>query len=109
MSVNRHIPGEGGGVRNTVDATPHRFPLDREAWSHAVAALHLSPQQARIVELLLEGKRDKQIAATMGLGLPTVRTYLGRVFAHLRVADRVELILHVLAVGREVDAQRHQS
>ena len=69
-------------------------------WTAAVASLRLSERQADIVELLLQGKRDKQIAQELGLKLPTVRTYLSRLFIRFGVADRVDLMLHVLAVIR---------
>ena len=64
-------------------------------------ALHLSPKQARIVGLILEGKRDKQIAATLKMSISTVRTHLGRIFIRLGVADRVELLVHVFGRFRE--------
>lgn len=69
-------------------------------WREIVRELKLSPQQARIVESLLRGMRDKQIAATLGLSVPTVRTYLGRIFMKVGVQDRVELILRVFAMAQ---------
>ncbi len=75
------------------------FPLDRETWAKTISILCLSPQQARIVELLLLGMRDKQIAAQMGLKVPTVRTYLDRIFKRVGVQDRVELILRVFSIA----------
>jgi DNA-binding NarL/FixJ family response regulator len=81
-------------------ATLPPLPLEPTALARAARALELSPQQARIVELLLRGLRDKQIAKEMGLGVPTVRTYLGRIFLRVGVQDRVELILRVFAVAR---------
>ncbi len=76
-------------------------PLSRNQWIRAVEALALSPQQARIVSLILQGKRDKQIAAAMGVRIATVRTHLGRLFARIGVADRVELLLMVFAIVME--------
>jgi hypothetical protein len=43
----------------------------------------------------VEGKGDKQIAAAMGVGLPTVRTYLTRAFQRTGVGDRVALVVRV--------------
>jgi DNA-binding NarL/FixJ family response regulator len=85
----------------TTPAPARELPIDAAAWHRAVEAMGLSPQQARIVELLLRGMRDKQIAAELGLGVPTIRTYLARVFQRVGVCDRVELILRVVAVSRE--------
>ena len=76
------------------------LPLCEVEWQRVVEVLALSPQQARIVELILRGMRDKQIALALGLRVPTVRTHLSRLFARLHIADRVELILKVFAICR---------
>jgi DNA-binding NarL/FixJ family response regulator len=62
-----------------------------------VCTLGLSPRQARIVELILAGKKDKQIAAALGLKRCTVRTYLGRIFIRVGVTDRMGLAACLLA------------
>src|SRR5262245_47482935 len=61
----------------------------------AVSQLCLSPQQAKVVALLLEGKQDKQIAAAMKLRVSTLRTYFSRIFERTGAADRVGLVLKV--------------
>lgn len=73
--------------------------LDPETWSEVVATLSLTPQQSRIVALILKGHCDKQVAAHMGLCVPTVRTHLSRLFHRIDVNDRVELVLSVFAVA----------
>lgn len=88
--------------REVMTAPP--LPLDPSIWVEVADVLELSPQQARIVELLLRGRRDKQIALELGLGVPTVRTYLGRIFLRVAVEDRVGLILRVFAVAQEIQA-----
>lgn len=67
----------------------------RPEWKQIVDQLRLSPQQARIVRRILQGMGDKQIAADLGIGIPTVRTHLTRLYVRLGVVDRVQLILHV--------------
>jgi DNA-binding CsgD family transcriptional regulator len=74
--------------------------LTAEEWNRAVIALRLSPQQGRIIELILQAKRDKEIAAALDVNIWTVRTHLTRLFTRLGVADRVELILLVFAAVR---------
>lgn len=64
-------------------------------WSEVVASLRFSPQQARIVELMLEGKSDKEIAADMKLRFSTVRTYMSRLFARVGASDRTDLLVRV--------------
>ncbi len=63
--------------------------------------LGLSAQQVKIVELVVSAKKDKQIAAMLGIKRSTVRTHLGRIFAHLEVADRMELALRVFTAVYE--------
>ena len=48
----------------------------------------LSPQEARILELVVEGKTDKEIAATLGLSAKTVKNYLSNAFQKLHVSRR---------------------
>jgi DNA-binding NarL/FixJ family response regulator len=57
----------------------------------AVTVLGLSSQQARIVELILEGKADKQIARELGIRFGTLRTHLSRVFERTGTSGRMEL------------------
>jgi DNA-binding NarL/FixJ family response regulator len=75
------------------------------------AALKLAPQEARVLTLILQGKRDKQIAAEMKLRIPTVRTYLQRIFKRTSTTDRIELILRAFACVEEARnrAERPQS
>jgi DNA-binding NarL/FixJ family response regulator len=76
------------------------FPLDAATWRHVVDTLEFSPQQARIVALILHGLGDKEVAAELGLRVPTIRTYLERVFQRVGVRDRVELVIRVFVVAR---------
>lgn len=78
------------------------LPLASETWDQVADSLSLSPQQKRIVELILRGMQDKQIALEMKLSVPTVRTYLGRIFARTGVRDRVELLLRIFAASQKI-------
>jgi DNA-binding NarL/FixJ family response regulator len=78
------------------------LPLDRNHWQAIFRAMQLSPRQAEVVEMLLRGMCDKQIAAAMGISEPTIRTYLDRIWARTRSHGRMELAMRVLAVSHEV-------
>ena len=78
------------------------FPLSQDTWQRLVRELSLSPQQARIVELVLCDCGDKQIAARMGLRVPTVRTYLQRTYLRLGAEGRMGLVLKILALSQEM-------
>lgn len=70
-------------------------------WLELQQDLSLSPRQTQVVEQLLCGRSDKQIADELGLSVPTVRTHLGRLFVHFDVEDRCELILRIFMHFRE--------
>lgn len=76
--------------------------MDQATWHIIAQALHLSPQQKRIVELILCGYQDKEIADELTLSVPTIRTYLKRTFDRIPVADRMGLVLHVFAKAQEL-------
>lgn len=65
--------------------------LESNAWKQLVRELHLTQRQADVVRLVLCAKRDKEIAAALGVGIPTVRMHLRYAFAVLGVSDRMEL------------------
>ncbi len=78
-------------------------------WKGIVATLHLSPRQADVVELMLRGQRDKQIAESLGVRVSTVRMHLRHIFARLQVHDRMELAIRVFATLRQADKRRRHS
>jgi len=69
--------------------------FSEQEWAKLVSELSLSPRQEQIVRYLFDGLADKQIALSMEIAVPTVRTHLTRLFSKLHVNDRSELILHV--------------
>ena len=78
----------------------HQKDVDRplisdEHWEKAVAELGLTRRQTEVVLLVLQAKRDKAIAAELGLGISTVRMHLRYAFAILGIKDRMELPLRV--------------
>jgi DNA-binding NarL/FixJ family response regulator len=70
-------------------------------WLELKRDLALSPRQADVVEQLLQGHSDKQIAHELQMSVPTVRTHLCRLFTRFGVEDRCELIVHVYRRFRE--------
>jgi DNA-binding NarL/FixJ family response regulator len=82
---------------------PDTFPLEPETWQRVVAALRLSPQQARIAEQLLYGRQDKEIAAALGIRPPTLRTHLHRLLVRVEAADRTQLAVRLVGAARLLD------
>jgi DNA-binding NarL/FixJ family response regulator len=75
------------------------LPLPLKQWNQIAKQLELSPQQKRIVELILRNACDKQIAASLGRGKPTIRTHLDRIFRRLNVDDRGDLVLLIFRMS----------
>lgn len=53
----------------------------------------LSPREKQVVDLLLSGKSNKQIALSLGVSERTVEFHLKNIYIKMQVASRVELIL----------------
>jgi DNA-binding NarL/FixJ family response regulator len=75
------------------------LPLPHVLWTQLVEILHLPPRQIRIVELILRNHCDKQIAAALGIKVPTLRTYVQRIYLRMGVSDRQELVLKLFALS----------
>lgn len=56
----------------------------------------LSQRERDIVSAVIKGASNKDIAWQLGLGEQTVKNHLRRIFAKLRVANRVELAVHAM-------------
>jgi DNA-binding NarL/FixJ family response regulator len=74
-------------------------------------ALGLTPRQADILRLLVEGKCDKQIMRATGLSPGTVKVHTGAVFRALGVTSRTQVIVAVarrcgIEIGQLVEMAR---
>jgi DNA-binding NarL/FixJ family response regulator len=54
---------------------------------------NLSKREKDVIELLLQGKSNKQIALALGISESTVEFHLKNVYAKLQVSSRAEAIL----------------
>jgi DNA-binding NarL/FixJ family response regulator len=54
----------------------------------------LSPQQERILELIAEGRTNRQIAETMFLSEKTIKNYITALFAKLGMSSRTEAAIY---------------
>jgi DNA-binding NarL/FixJ family response regulator len=52
----------------------------------------LAPQELRVLELMAQGFAHKEIAAELAIGIPTVGTYIRRIYDKLHVYTRAQAI-----------------
>jgi DNA-binding NarL/FixJ family response regulator len=55
----------------------------------------LTPREIEVVELLMEGKSNKQIASSLFLTEGTVKNYISRILDKLEINNRTELVLYL--------------
>jgi DNA-binding NarL/FixJ family response regulator len=60
---------------------------------------HLSPREAQILRLLVEGYTNEEIANQISCAYPTVRTHLAHLYRKLNVDDRVSAAVFALRNG----------
>jgi DNA-binding CsgD family transcriptional regulator len=76
----------------------------------AASGGELTPTERRIVDLVAEGRTNRQIAEALFISVKTVEANLSKVFLKLGVRSRAELIRReVGARGREPAETRHRS
>ena len=68
--------------------------------SHAPApATTLSPQELRLLKLMMEGHQNKTAAAEMGISPHTVNFHLRSIYEKLHVHSRTEAVARALRDG----------
>lgn len=78
------------------------LPITQSLFEELMKRFGFAPQQRRVCELILRGATDKVIARTLGIGEPTIRTYLDRMFRKASVGSRMELVLKLFAASHEL-------
>ena len=66
----------------------------------------LSPRLQRVLEHLLAGQSEKQVARTIGLTRNTVHEYVKGIYRHFGVGSRAELFARVTQTGGDVARER---
>ncbi len=85
---------------NTVP--PPTTPVDAELSPvrPASARARLTRRESQVMELLLLGLSNRQIARTMLIAEPTVKNHLHSIFGKLGVADRTQAVTKVLQASQ---------
>lgn len=78
--------------------------FSRHEWDRLLDHLSLPDRQAEILQFLLNGENDKQIAQKLKISLPTIRTHLQRIYARFDVSNRTSLVVEVFRKFRTLEA-----
>ncbi len=84
------------------DRRPPRRPLGAAmlsdlAWWEIARSLRLSERELQIVRATFDDRTESAIAADIGIAPRTVHTHVERLHRKLAVADRVQLVVRVMA------------
>lgn len=58
--------------------------------------IRLTPREQEVIDLLIAGRANREIAATLGMELKTVKTHVGRLLQKFGVPNRVALTVRAL-------------
>ncbi|MBW3600242.1 MAG: LuxR C-terminal-related transcriptional regulator, partial [Planctomycetes bacterium] len=73
------------------------------------SAMQLSPQRREVLDCLLEGDSEKQVAARLNLTQQTVHQYVKAVYRHFRVNSRAELMARWIRSERGCRRYMHRA
>lgn len=59
-------------------------------------AIRLTPREQEVIDLLIAGRANREIAATLGMELKTVKTHVGRLLQKFGVPNRVALTVRAI-------------
>lgn len=94
LSAVRAVHAGGASLAPEVTARlVDQFSAKPRPVPHAFANVRLSDRELQVTRLVAEGYSNQQIADELFLSLPTVRTYLRRLFVKLDVHDRTQLAI----------------
>lgn len=69
----------------------------------------LSPREREVLELLARGYLYKEIADSLSISLPTVNTYIRRIYEKLHVRSRAQAIAKFTTFPMSTDRQPSQA
>jgi len=72
---------------------------DRPAEPLVKLSAERSPQQRRVLDLMTQGLKNKQIASELGISETTVKSQLRVIYSHLDASSRVEAVAAALRLG----------
>jgi len=79
-------------IRDALALGERRRDAESERASVEQRAARLTPRERQVARLLLAGKRSKEIAAALGMGVRTVEGYRGRILEKMQASSTAALV-----------------
>ena len=67
--------------------------------------IHLTPREQEVIELLIAGRANREIASTLGMQLKTVKTHVGKLLQKFGVPNRVALTVRAMEMQVHPDGR----
>jgi DNA-binding NarL/FixJ family response regulator len=102
LALRETAPSQSATTGASVVAKPGSGDcvLSAEERARLTRDLSLSRRQSDVVEQLLMGCSDKQIADNLQISVSSVRAHLSKIFLRLGVSDRCQLLVYLLTHAR---------
>lgn len=92
-----------GFLTYSLDLMPEMEPYLAETPPSSDPSLHLTPRQRQVHALVAQGRSNRAIAAALGISESTVKAYVRALLTRLRVANRTQIAVGLLARRGEDD------
>ena len=79
-------------IHDVLDGKTYLAPAAAAKLAEGVTRVQLTPRELATLNLLADGKANKEIAAALGISERTVKTHLGTLFGKLGVTSRTEAV-----------------
>ena len=95
--------GSSHSLAKTFSSPSSKELFSESEWSRLIDHLALPERQVEILDLLLRGENDKQIARKLKISQPTLRTHLQRMYGRFNVPNRTSLVVELIRLARDCE------
>jgi DNA-binding NarL/FixJ family response regulator len=100
LNALREVQSGGSPMSSSIARKVVQYFQQQPRVSVPHSASELSPREQEILEEMAKGYRDKETADRLSISLPTVRTYIRRIYEKLHVRSRAEAVAKFMGAGR---------
>jgi DNA-binding NarL/FixJ family response regulator len=81
-----------GTIRDVYEGRRSLAPDIEARLAERAGNAHLTPREVQVIELISQGMRNKEIAATLGISFETAQVHVKNILAKLKVQDRTAAV-----------------